>query len=157
MSKFDVILTVTVVANGLLAGLFFAFTCAVSPALGRLDDRSFVDAFRPINAVILNGWFLSVFFLAPATALVAAVWAATDRHPSFSWVVVGAVCSALTFGITIAANVPLNQALDAALTTTPAQCDAARTAFEAAWNRWNLTRTLTSLGALAVLAGASAG
>ena len=88
---FDKILAVTLVANGLLAGLFFAFTCAVSPALGRLDDRSYVEAFRSINAVILNGWFLSVF-LAPATAIAAAVVGGLGHRPSFSWVVVGAGC-----------------------------------------------------------------
>ena len=73
MTVFDVTLSVAVVANGLLAGLYFAFACAVSPALGRLDSRSYVEAFRSINVVIVNGWFLSVFFLAPATAVAAAV------------------------------------------------------------------------------------
>lgn len=155
MTVFDTLVAVSLVANGLLAGLFFAFTCAVSPALGRLDDRSFVEAFRSINAVILNGFFLSVFLLAPASAIAAAVSGGSGDRPSLSWVVIGAACSALTFIITVAANVPLNHALDAALTTTSAQHAEARTAFETAWNRWNLVRTLTSVGALAVLAGTS--
>ena len=44
MTTFDATLAVAIVANGLLAGLFFAFTCAVSPALGRLGDHAFVEA-----------------------------------------------------------------------------------------------------------------
>lgn len=157
MNLLGKVLVVSLVANGLLAGLFFTFTCGVSPALGRLDDRSYVEAFRSINTVILNGWFLSVFFLAPATAITAAVLGTTSHHPFFWWVVAGAICSVLTVIITAAANVPLNHALDAALTTTSAQYDGARSAFEATWNRWNLARAFTSLGALALLAGASAG
>ena len=139
-----------------MAGLFFAFTTAVSPALGRLDDHSFVEAFRAINSVILNGWFLTVFFLAPATAIAAAVWAGISHHPSFWWVLAGAICSLLTCIVTVAANVPLNEALDAALTSTTTQYAQARSAFEGTWNRWNLVRTLTSLGALAILASAKA-
>lgn len=157
MTAFDVIVTAAVVTNGLLAGLFFAFTCAVSPALGRLDDRSYVAAFRSINTVILNRWFLPVFFLAPAAAIAAAVVAALARHPSFWWTVVAAACSTFTFVITVAANVPLNQALDAAPGTTSTQYEQARSAFEAAWNRWNLARTLTSVGALVLLACATTG
>ena len=38
MTAFDVIVTAAVVTNGLLAGLFFAFTCAVSPALVRASS-----------------------------------------------------------------------------------------------------------------------
>ena len=153
MNLLDKTLVVSLVANALLAGLFFAFTCAISPALGRLDDRSFVDAFRSINTVILNGWFLSVFFLAPATALTAAVWGTFAHHPFSWWVAAGALCSVLTVIITVAANVPLNHALDAALTTTPAQVEQTRWAFEATWNRWDFARTFTSLGALVLLAG----
>lgn len=156
MTLFDKILVVALVANGLIAGLFFAFTCAVSPALGRLDDGSYVEAFRSINAVILNGWFLSVFFLAPVAAIAAAALGGIEHRPSLWWVVVGAACSALTFVITAAANVPLNHALDAALSTTVAQYHEARLAFEATWNRWNFARTLASLGALTFLAGANA-
>ncbi|MBM9465387.1 DUF1772 domain-containing protein [Aeromicrobium sp. YIM 150415] len=155
MAALDTMLVVALVANGLLAGLFFAFSCAVSPALGRLDDRSFVEAFRSINTVIVNGWFLAVFLLAPLMAVAAAATAGLSHRPSFWWLVAGAACAVATFVITAALNVPLNQALDAALTTTTAQYETTRTAFETAWNRWNLARTLTSLGALALLAGAS--
>jgi len=106
---------------------------------------------------ILAVTFVANGLLAPATAIAAAVLGGLGHRPSFSWVVVGAACSALTFVITAAANVPLNHGLNAALTTTSAQYDEARLAFEATRNRWNLARTLTSFGALAFLAGANAG
>ena len=60
-----------------------------------------------------------------------------------------------TLVITSAANVPLNRRLDAAPTPEEAAWRAARAGFERAWNRWNLLRTLTSVGALVSLAVAA--
>lgn len=67
----------------------------------------------------------------------------------------GAVCSALTFGITAARNVPLNQELKSIPIDTKYQRRTARRRFEKRWNRGNLARTVTSKGALIFLAGAS--
>lgn len=155
---FDLILVVATVTNGLLAGLFFAFTCAISPAFRRVDDATYVSAFRAINAGILNGWFLTVFFVAPLSALVNAgfvLWSGGSAPVIL--VLAGAVCSVLTFGITAAANVPLNRFLEQSPTGTIAEKTSARRGFEDRWNRWNLARTLTSSGALAFLAAALAG
>lgn len=151
---FEKILPVGLVANGLLTGLYLAFACAVGPALRRVDDRAFVDVFRAINSAILNGWFLTIFVLAPLVAVAAAGWAVATQRPGSGWLIAAAVCAAATFVITVAANVPLNQALDAAPTGTSAEYQAARLAFENAWARWNLVRTLTGLGAVILLVGA---
>ena len=156
MNVLDKALLVSVVANGLLAGLFFTFACAVGAALGRLDDQSYVAAFRSINSAILNGWFLSVFFLAPVTAGIAALRAVLGHQPTSWAMVAGAVCSLLTFIITVTVNVPLNEALEAATTTTASQYSQARQAFEGAWNQANLVRTLTSVAACTLIALASA-
>ncbi|WP_127783408.1 anthrone oxygenase family protein [Rhodococcus sp. X156] len=151
-------LVVAVVANGLLAGVFFAFSCAISLALHRVDDRSYVTVFRAINSAILNAGFLLVFALAPLAA-VAAVALPHDasRNVSVPWLVAGAACSVATFVITAAANVPLNRALDAAPVTSEAQCTDARGHFEGRWNRWNLLRTATGVAAVALLAVAGIG
>lgn len=146
----DAAVIVAVVTNGLLAGLFFAFAVAVCPALGRLDAPGYVRAFRAINAAILNPWFLGVFLAAPAAAVVAFALA-----PGRPWLLAGALGSLATLVITSAANVPLNRRLDAAPTAEEAAWRAARAGFEPAWNRWNLLRTLTSVGALACLAVAA--
>lgn len=149
-------LTVAIVTNGLLAGLFFVFACAISPGFRRIDDHSYVHAYRAINTTILNGWFLLVFFLAPVSAAVSAVIHDGHEHTApTTLLIAGAVCSMLTFVITAAANVPLNRALDQAPIATEQQQRAARQHFEARWNRWNLARTLTCTTALALLALAS--
>lgn len=83
-ASLDRVLPIGTITNGLLTGLYFAFACAVSPALQRLDDQSFVTAFRSINSAILNCWFLVVFFTAPlitvGCAVVAGVGWPGDWH-----------------------------------------------------------------------------
>src|SRR5690625_6898755 len=73
------LLVVAIVANGLLAGLFFVFSIAISPGLRRVDDGTYVQAFQAINAAILNGRFLTVFFVAPIAAVVCVVLHISDR------------------------------------------------------------------------------
>lgn len=152
----DLVLTCAVVCHGALAGLFFAFSCAIGPALRRVDDLSYIEVFRAINAAILNAWFLLAFFAAPLSAAAASmVHLRLETSTPLMWLLPGVVCSVLTTGITVAANVPLNQALDRAEITTSPLRRAARARFEGPWNRWNLWRTLSSFGALVALAGAA--
>ena len=146
MSFSAVVLVVAVVTGGLLAGVFFVCACAVVPGFRRLDDRTFVAAFRAINRAILNAWFLPVFFAAPVAAVLAAV--VTGRPLAAA----GAVCAVLTFAVTVGANVPLNTALERAEVATDAGCRTARERFERPWGRWNLVRTVTAVTALALAA-----
>ncbi|WP_233191013.1 DUF1772 domain-containing protein [Brachybacterium sp. UMB0905] len=156
-SLIDALVVAAIVMNGLLAGLFFVFACAITPGFGRVDDATYVQAFRAINRAIVNGWFLLVFFTAPLTALAYAFLGTRSAAivPT-SWAWAGAACAALTLIITAVRNVPLNTQLDRAATRTQVEYRVARERFEALWNRWNLTRTITSAGALVslVLAGA---
>lgn len=147
------ILVIAMIANGLLAGLFFVFLNAICPGFRGVDDSTYVGAFRAINSMILNGWFLSVFFVAPLSAVAAAAlrWWSGGGVVPVTLLVAAAICSASTFVITSAGNVPLNQELDRAPVETEQQRSAARGRFEEPWNRWNLVRTATSVGALALL------
>lgn len=145
----DVLVAATTVANGLLAGLFFVFACAIAPGFQHLDDVSFLQAFRSINRTILNGWFLLVFFAAPLTAVAYALlgtWQTSGTPRLWAWT--GATCAVLTFAITVARSVPLNAQLDRATDRTESDRQIARERFERRWNRWNLARTVTSIGAL---------
>ena len=149
------LLVVAIVANGLLAGLFFVFSVAIGPGFRGVDDGTYVRAFRAINTAILNGKFLTVFFIPPlaaAACVVLHLW--RGGSASLPPVIAGAVCSVLTFGITAAGNVPLNRELDGAPIATEQQRRAARQRFEGRWNRRNLARTVTSIGALTFLAAA---
>ncbi|GAA3846596.1 DUF1772 domain-containing protein [Brevibacterium ammoniilyticum] len=141
-----------VVVNGLLAGLLFAFVCAVSPAYRRLSDEEFVHGFRAINEAILRPLFLTVFFAAPVTALATAAVGTASGTPVdgtamvLLWVGAGGSLGSLL--ITMAVNVPLNTRLVRATIDTNADCSAARVGFEARWNRWNLIRCVSSIVAV---------
>ena len=148
----ELIVLIGVISNGLLAGVFFAFSCAVTPGLRRVDDRSYVRTVRAVNSAILNGWFLSVFLIAPLAAVGSALapFIIADSEPS-TLLVIGVICSVLTFAITAAVNVPLNRGLDEAPIEAAEAQRAARNVFETRWNRWNLMRTLSSIAAFVVL------
>jgi uncharacterized membrane protein len=139
-------LTGAVVTNGLMAGLFAAYSYAVMPGLGRTDDRTFVAAMQQTNAAILNGWFGICF---GGAVLLAAVAAVLHRgRPGLGWIVAGLVLYVAVLGVTFAVNVPLNDALAAAGDVDPA---GARARFEGVWVRWNVVRAVLSTGAFACL------
>lgn len=148
----DALLVAAIMTNGLLAGLFFVFACAITPGFRDVDDATYVQAFQAINRTILNGWFLLVFFTAPLTAVVYPVLGVRQMHSVSPWLAgVGAICAVLTFLITAAGNVPQNNRLGRSAASNPTNFQAARRGFENRWNRWNLARTLTSTGALSSL------
>lgn len=146
-----VVLVAAVLATGLHAGLYYTFSIAVMRGVKRVDDRTFVAATQQINRAILNGWFALAFGGAPILSLLAALLH-LGRPAVLPWVVAGFVLNLAVFVITMALNVPLNNALDRA--GDPNQITdhgAVRTAFEGPWNRWNAVRTLVCLVAFAAL------
>lgn len=148
-------LLAALLATGLMAGLYFAFTVAVMPGLARTGDLAFTDAMHRINEAIRNGWFAAAFAgAAPLTALAAVPHLG---GPALPWIAAAFLLYAATLVITFGVNVPLNDALDAAVAAPavradPARLAAARAAFEARWVRWHTRRTLAGVAAFACLA-----
>ena len=142
-------LVAAVITNGLMAGLFAAYSYAVMPGLGRADDRTFVEAMQRTNAAILNGWFGLCFGGAVVFSVLAVVL--HRGRPGWGWIIAGLVLYVAVLVVTFRVNVPLNDALAAAGDGDPA---AARAAFEGVWVRWNLVRAVLSTGALGCLVGA---
>ncbi|MCW3818843.1 DUF1772 domain-containing protein [Micromonospora sp. DR5-3] len=148
------VLVAATLLAGLMAGLFFAYSCSVMPGLAATDDRSFVQTMQWINRRILNGWFLTAF-LGSMVLIVAAVALHYADGPVLVWTGAALVLYGATLVITMRWNVPLNDQLDRA---GPADDPAAiRERFEAPWVRWNLARTITSVAAFGCLIGALVG
>lgn len=144
------VLTAATIATGLVAGLLFAFSVAVMPALGRTADRTFVDVMQQVNAAIQNPAFFLAFLGAPLLIAVAAVlqW----RSPALPWLLAGLALYGVMIVVTAVVNVPLNNVLaDAGPAAGIDDPAGVRAAFEARWVRWNLVRTLTSAAALGCL------
>lgn len=144
-----VTLAAALVAAGLLAGLFYAYTVSVMPGLARADDRTFVEGMRGINTAIVNGWFMLSFLGAPLLAAIA-LFLNLRNGPVLWWTIAGFGCLLAVLIITGALNIPLNNALDAGR----AAYDQLRAQFEAPWVRWNVVRTVFAIAGFGCLLGA---
>ena len=141
------------VTMGLMAGMFGLYSHTIMPGLGKTDDRTFVGAFQAIDRAIINPWFMAGGFLG---ALVFTVATAITQlgQDALGWVAAALVLYLVVFAITIAVNVPRNDAIKAA--GAPDQIDdlaAVRASFdEARWRSWNLVRTVATTTAFGLLA-----
>ncbi|TXR95767.1 DUF1772 domain-containing protein [Streptomyces sp. col6] len=145
------VLGAAAVTTGLMAGTFFVFSCAVMPALGRSDDRTFIEVMQNINDVIENPVFFAGFFGALVLTAVAA-WQHRRSPGPRGWIVAALVVYVVAFLLTSGVNVPLNNALaDAGDPAHIADPAAVRDRFEDAWNLWNTVRAVLCTAALALL------
>lgn len=135
---------------GLMAGVFFAFSNFVMPALARLPAAQGVQAMQALNVVVLNRAFLSVFAgtgLACSWLFVLAVRAPSEPASIFRMIGGIAYLSGVVL-VTGTCNVPLNEAL-MRLSASTAEAEQAWPAYVARWCMWNHVRTLAALGAVA--------
>ncbi len=144
------------VATGLMAGLFFAFSCAVMVGLRGTDDRTFIDVMQRINVSIQNPVFFVVFLggLALPAVAVVMLWRAGSRA-AMRWTLGALGLYVVMLLVTAGVNIPLNDQLakagDPSTLTDPG---AVRDRFENVWDIFNILRTLLSTAALAFLARA---
>ena len=140
-------------ACGLQAGTYYTWASGVMPGLARVDDRTFVHAMQQMNIAIVNPVFMLTFMGAP---LLAAAAIATTDGSGRKWAIAGAAFALATVVITIAGNIPLNDAIDAAGPIDKiADLGAVREAFESDWVRLNIARALTSTASLGCLVWAA--
>ena len=138
------VILVAVTASGaaLIAGVFFAFSSFVMPALARLAPAKGIAAMQSINVVVLRSAFMPVFLGTALLCIAIAVASGGD------WMLLpGSLLYLLgCFGVTIAFNVPLNNRLARAATDS-SEGAALWAHFLRRWVLWNHVRTLASLGA----------
>jgi len=150
MGVFQIALILAAFLCTLVAGFLFAFAVVVMPGIRRLNSGEFIRAFQVMDGVIQNNqpifvlvWLGSVFAL-----ITAAVSGFGQLDAVGRWLL---ICSTLAYLLavqlpTVIINIPLNnrlQSLNVDALAGPA-LEAAREAFEARWNRWNVVRTLIS-------------
>jgi uncharacterized membrane protein len=143
---------VTSLGAGLIAGVFFAFSSFVLPALARLPPQTGVSAMQSINVVVLNRTFLGVFLGTAAGCC------ALSLDALLRWSTPGArlrlLGSALylvgSLLVTRACNVPWNDAL-AVLVASAERTPRAWAAYVEGWSPWNHVRTAASFAATVLL------
>ncbi|HZA90955.1 MAG TPA: anthrone oxygenase family protein [Solirubrobacterales bacterium] len=134
---------ISALGSGLAAGVFFAFSTFVMPALGRLPPSQGIAAMQHINVKAINPWFMTLLFGTAATSLAAIVAALVDLGESYAPYLVGGGALYLlgTIGVTMAFNVPRNNAL-AQLDPSDDGAAGHWARYLAEWTRWNHVRTV---------------
>ncbi|MCK7595330.1 DUF1772 domain-containing protein [Pseudomarimonas salicorniae] len=148
MPLFETSLLVATLLCSLVAGFLLAFAVVVMPGIGTLGDAGFLRAFQVMDRVIQNNQpvFMMVWVGSVLALLAAAVLGFAQTGPLDRALLVGAACLYLG-GVqlpTALINLPLNNTLKRLSISElqPAEAEAARQAFEARWNRSNVTRTV---------------
>jgi uncharacterized membrane protein len=128
---------------GLAAGVFFAFSTFVMPALARLPAPQGIAAMQSINVKAINPLFMGALFGSALVGLAAGVVALTDLDETYAPYLVagGAIYLLGTIGVTMAFNVPRNEAL-AKLDPTGAEAAGDWARYLAEWTGWNHVRTV---------------
>ncbi len=138
---------------GLVAGVFFAFSTFVMPALSRVPAPTGIEAMQAINVAAINTWLMGALFGTAALCAGIAVssllrWSEPGAPLRF------AACATYLFGtivVTAACNVPLNEAL---APVHSADVEAAHFwgRYLLEWTLWNHVRGLASFVAAALFA-----
>ncbi|MFR9798646.1 DUF1772 domain-containing protein [Streptomyces sp. MS06] len=137
-----------VLATGVMAGVFCAFSVLVVRGLAALPPAQGVAAMNAINSSAVTPAFVIVFagtamlctVIAVVTFVVWPAGAAVRLLLGSALYLVGA------FGVTVAANIPRNAAL-LRLEAGGAERDAYWPSYVREWSRWNHVRALASVAA----------
>ena len=133
------------IGSALTAGIFFAFSTFVMQALGQQTAAAGIAAMQAINITVINPWFMLVFF---GPGLIGVLLALTTFRPftqpgSLCWLAGTVLYLIGTIGVTIAGNVPLNDAL-AGVHPDSAAGATLWTRYLTDWTIWNHVRTVAA-------------
>jgi uncharacterized membrane protein len=134
------------VACAVNGGVFFAFSFFVMQALGALPAAAGIRAMQSINVFAVTPVFMTTLFGTGLACLAAAAYAATAGMGTATMpVIAGAAIYFLgTIVVTIAGNVPLNNAV-AALDPDAADAVWLWARYRRQWLAWNHVRTVAGI------------
>lgn len=138
--------------SGLIAGVFFAFSTFIMPALARLPAPQGIGAMQSINITAITPLFMLALFGTGAACLFLGGSAlfAWPRSGAAYLLAGGVLYFIGVVVVTIVFNVPRNNALAA---VNPASAEGARqwANYLTTWTAWNHVRTITAMTAAALL------
>jgi uncharacterized membrane protein len=148
------LLFLTILLSGLVAGLLFAYSCSVNQGLHSLGDREYIQAMQGINSAIQNPVFF-VSFMGLLVLYPLCSYQTYRQNGGLSlYLIIGAmlIYFVAVFGSTALFNVPLNNRLAQFNTRTASleQIALMRQAFEKPWNFYHSIRTIAAIIAFAL-------
>jgi len=147
-----ILMLISSLGCGLIAGVFFAFSTFVMNALARLTPAQGIAAMQSINVAVINPVFLAVFIGTTAACFLLAIstlfrWG----KPGVVYLLAGCLLYlAGTFLVTMIFNVPRNDAL---AVVDPLSADGAKlwAGYVTSWTSWNHVRMAAALAAAGLI------
>ncbi|MFD7937927.1 DUF1772 domain-containing protein [Streptomyces sp. NPDC048253] len=148
---YEVLAMVGTVTTGLMAGVFCAFSVLVMRGLAALPPAQGVAAMNAINSSALTPAFMVLFLGAAAVCAVIAVvtFVLWPDDGTVDLLLGSALYLCGAFGVTVAANVPRNEALARLEPGTP-EAVAYWPVYLRQWTRWNHVRAVASAASAVV-------
>ena len=143
-----IILASAIFLTGLMAGIFFTWSNAVKPGIGKLGDIEYLRALQSMNRVILNNAFRIIFLGAIIAVALVPVFYFNLYPKNIFWLFVFTLVIYWigVFGVTVSGNIPLNEILDKTNleSITLEEIKTLRESIELKWNNYNLIRCISS-------------
>ena len=148
MKTETIILATAILLTGLMAGIFFTWSNAVKPGIGKLSDIEYLRSLQSMNRVILNKAFIGIFLGAVIAVTVVPIAHFKLFPDNIFWLFIITLATYWigVFGVTVLGNVPLNELLNEINleSITLEEIKALRTSIEVKWNNLNLIRSISS-------------
>jgi len=144
-SLVTVLLWISALGSGLIAGIYFAFSTFIMRAFGSIETSQAVAAMNAINEIILRSLFMPLFFGSTLVSVILIVLALLGWGDAGAglMLITGVVYFVGMFVCTLVFNVPLNNAL-AELNRNNADAERIWSHYLKTWTRWNHLRTVSS-------------
>lgn len=141
------------IGSALSAGIFFAFSTFVMRALAQQPAAPGIATMQSINITVINPWFMVAFFGPAVACLFLTIFALRQwEQPSALYWLAGSLLYLIgTIGVTIACNIPLNDAL-AIVSPSSAEGTTLWRRYLTDWTFWNHVRTIAAFLAAALFA-----
>ena len=148
MKTQTIILVTSIFLTGLMAGIFFTWSNAVKPGIGKLNDIDYLSALQSMNRVILNSLFLIVFIGTIISVALVPVFHFHFYPKNIFWLLILIVIIYWVgvFSVTVFGNIPLNEILDKRNLSVmnPNDLSLLRDSIANRWNNFNLIRSISS-------------
>ena len=143
----------SVVAYGLVAGVFLTFSDFVMRSLAGVRTAAGIEAMQVINRQVYRSVFIVLLLGMSALSPLLIVYATLRLSGPAATLIVagGTLYLAGVFAVSLVANVPMNKRLDAEDPASSSAADYWNDTYLPRWTRWNTIRAAASAGSAACL------
>ncbi|MFN3262145.1 MAG: DUF1772 domain-containing protein [Pikeienuella sp.] len=152
-TTFFVLLQFSILAYALVAGVFLAFSDFIMRSLALTGGVGGVEAMQVINREVFRWVFMALFLGMAAVSILIAGYAWAQLNGPAGTLIGAAALVYLVgvFGVTVAFNVPMNQALAGMELSSEATRDYWLQIYVPRWTFWNSVRTAAAALSAALL------